>query len=124
MHLTWAFDSDIFFRGRSSNSYMTILRHFHGYYHINKPCVFAPACISISYVLWSGRLNDFASPLSLDSDFSLVILVLFLSLFNSTLKLSQWTLAIPVQISFSSFVTGMPLLPAGSVLCKHMIKNL
>lgn len=60
---------------------------------------------------WHTLLAHYPSNTGILSlDFSLAILILFLSPFKSALKLFQWALAIPVQKSFSSFETGMSCL--------------
>lgn len=43
------------FGGRSPNSPMATLRHFHGFEHINNPGASAAAGISIPYLHWDSR---------------------------------------------------------------------
>ena len=101
---------------------------------INNPCVFHAAWMSTPYLHWDGRLKDLLAwcPLNLAccpqglSLASLVLCLLCLSLFKSSLMLFQWALLTSAQRSFSPFETGVShLLPAGLVSCTptHDQKN-
>lgn len=85
-------------------SYVTILRNFCGFNHINNPCVFADTWISISTSSetadWRTLLAHCPSNTGMTPGLSLVVLFFSLSPFNSSLKVFQWALLSPAQFLF------------------------
>lgn len=106
--LQLGYGSHHLFMERSSNSFVTILRHFCGFWHINNPCVFAARWISIPYLHWDSRTSLACCPSNIGvvpPGLSLVSLFSSLFPFKSSLKLFPWALQTPVQRSCPPFET-------------------